>query len=582
MMISRDLVILKMQNNHRFFNMEENFGLPFGLSFCRDFCFNNKRNRDLQRHLCEHNCFWNPQACLLDQSHSGNLAELMEKPFHDNFNPSFKSLFGKKHSVKIDWSLTGGVGRYPSLGLSKLIEEMGITTELQYDANGSAVNLTNLCREFRDSDPVRPYFIMEEKKVHDITEALLVVNTSKIEENKIEMQSMYDESYNANGLLRKPILSLMMWGPLAGYDDLQTVAKICKVETTHSSSQHACSNFTEKHYWMFSHGSKVDCEKGPIEQLIGPAMTHDMRVIYPCNKLACNQGCKCYFCVLRFSCPPNEPKQHILNSEQECEVQSRSQCQYHWVDHPDNFDEKEDISVEKNIFFHNGILVKQPRRSAVDLLKFSGITKYCNPCCKNVKSHFKFHMVPHLQCKFCRYQLVDKKFWEKVCSICGKICSDALSLKYWHKKIHNSDWACDDCDIKLNRKWNLKRHLIEVHGLELHESDDNDGSQKVDAKKTKDLLNVANEKKAIYCSICKESFTKRGDLERHLAKHSLHQEKQSCHICGKKYTRKDYLQQHIKLIHMKEETIYTCRFCEKEFNRKHNLNKHERRMHGDN
>ena len=131
-------------------------------------------------------------------------------------------------------------------------------------------------------------------------------------------------------------------------------------------------------------------------------------------------------------------------------------------------------------------------------------------------------MVPHLQCKFCRYQLrtlVDKNFWDKVCNICGKICSDELSLKYWHKKVHNSDWACDDCDIKLNRKWNLKRHLIEVHSLELHEIDDKYVSQKEDAnqpevqiKKNKKKLGTSNEKKMISCSICRESFTKQNTL----------------------------------------------------------------------
>ena len=122
--------------------------------------------------------------------------------------------------------------------------------------------------------------------------------------------------------------------------------------------------------------------------------------------------------------------------------------------HFDNFDEKEDISLEKNIFYHNGVLVNQPRRNAVGLIKLSGIKKSCNPCCKNVKSHLKLHMVPHLQCKFCSYQLrtlVDKNFWDKVRNICGKICSDALGLKYRHKKVHNSDWVCDDCDIKLNQ-----------------------------------------------------------------------------------------------------------------------------------
>ena len=42
---------------------------------------------------------------------------------------------------------------------------------------------------------------------------------------------------------------------------------------------------------------------------------------------------------------------------------------------------------------------------------------------------------------------------------------------YWHKRMHTSNWNCDDCDIKFIRKWTLRRHLMEVHGLPLHEID---------------------------------------------------------------------------------------------------------------
>ena len=74
--------------------------------------------------------------------------------FHDTFNPDFTYQFKREYSGKIDWSLTGGVGYFPSVGLKKLIQEMGITSKLSYDSDGCAVNFDNLSREFRDSDPV--------------------------------------------------------------------------------------------------------------------------------------------------------------------------------------------------------------------------------------------------------------------------------------------------------------------------------------------------------------------------------------------------------------------------------------------
>merc|ERR1719318_1089335 len=180
-----------------------------------------------------------------------------------------------------------------------------------------------------------------------------------------------------------------------------------------------------------------------------------MKVIYPCNSSSCNHGCECGLCDLSSLCPPDTHRKHIQNANLDCIVQRKSQCQEHWIDHPDNFAANEDISVDKNIFFHNGELVSEPRERTVEVLKFSGIKKACTPCCKDVLHHLKFHMVIHLQCKFCFYQLktlFDKKFWEKVCSSCGKMISDTASRKmYWHKKIHGSDWSCQDCRIRLNR-----------------------------------------------------------------------------------------------------------------------------------
>jgi hypothetical protein len=94
---------------------------------------------------------------------------------------------------------------------------------------------------------------MEEKNVHDVIQGLLNVNSQKIERSKSEIQNVYDESYKANGELRKPILSLMMWGPLGEYGMKKTEQK-CKLKNCSSSH---CANFTEKHYWMYSHSDEI-------------------------------------------------------------------------------------------------------------------------------------------------------------------------------------------------------------------------------------------------------------------------------------------------------------------------------------
>jgi hypothetical protein len=310
--------------------------------------------------------------------------------------------FDKSFSDKIDWSLTGGLGHYPSIGLWKLIEEMGITTKQAYNSDQYAVNFNNLCREFRDNIPVRPLFVMEEKKCHDITEAMLNVNRVKMEQNKGVMENIYEESYNGNGSMRRPILSLMMWGPFADYE-LKKTDKKCDLNNSYGSL-HVCENFSEKHYWMYTHGDGVLCETGTVRDLTGPAMTHDLKIIYPCNKSSCNQGCLCDLCLKSQMCPNKEHKRHIKDSNQECAVEKSIQCQDHWISHPENFNEKEDVVGEKNVFYHNKKLLDQPRKHYTEKLKFAGIKKSCKLCKSNVKNNFKFHKVIHMQCKYCEYQ----------------------------------------------------------------------------------------------------------------------------------------------------------------------------------
>ena len=75
----------------------------------------------------------------------------------------------------ISQQLEGLAFFYPTMGINKLIEELGITTKLAYNTENCAVNSDNFRRELRDSIPVLPIYVMEEKKCHDIIDALLIV-----------------------------------------------------------------------------------------------------------------------------------------------------------------------------------------------------------------------------------------------------------------------------------------------------------------------------------------------------------------------------------------------------------------------
>ena len=468
-----DLRIYKMQNNHRYYYMRDKLGVPpDSASFCTAFNTDRERHRLIQRHLCDRLCFWDPQECFLEDSHSGNLGDIMHQEFHDKFQ-TFTEQFDRKFSDKIDWAPTGGLGHFPSIGVNKLIDELGITSKLRYDSNGYAINFENLSKELRNSIPDRPLYVMEEKKCHDIIEAMININSKKIENSWREMEKKYDQSYMGNGPMRKPILSLMMWGPLTDYELKKTNDK-CKYDTLEDrqAGVHMCTNISEKHFWMYTHSDKVECIKGPLTNLEGPATTLDLRVIYPCNRSGCNHDCLCDLCSNSHLCNKTDHKIHLQETGSECIVEKNVQCQEHNIDHPHNFDDKEDVSVQKNMFYHNLKLKNQPRKHSAGQIKFSGVKKKCKICLDNVKNHFKHHNVVHLNCKFCEFQMktaIDKQFWERVCSICGKIFSNIKNLQYWHKRTHNSDWICHECDINFNRRWTLKRHFIEIHNMKPNE-----------------------------------------------------------------------------------------------------------------
>ena len=128
----------------------------------------------------------------------------------------------------------------------------------------------------------------------------------------------------------------------------------------------------------------------------------------------------------------------------------------------------------KNIFYHNLDITDNPRNHSTETIRLQGIKEKCEKCRANVKDHFQHHRVFHLHCRFCLFQektYVDKSFWDKVCNICGKMFETARKLKYWHINSHTSNWICEKCESILTRKWTLRRHLVEIHKMIIHDND---------------------------------------------------------------------------------------------------------------
>ena len=634
-----DVRIYDIQNSDRFRQLFYALKFPrcplYSSIMC---CFLNesyrfKPERLLQRKICLDFCNWDPSNCFLEDSHSGKFEDLMSEEFHSMYNPEFESQFGQDYV----YPQLVYPGRFSPPNVDELVDKIGISSKLEYE-DGIAVKMENLSNQNRKKGS--PLFTFEEKKVHDIIEALIEVSKERNEEYKNHIKGVYTKSFNSSGEITKPILSLMMWGPQTN-DFFPDAFQVCDlVFDPDNVDIHRCNNFLAKDFWMFRHEKNIPCNEAGSTHLDGPAMTEQLTTVYPCNHGRCIVDCLCKFCEKTRTnlCDINDHKYHLESFEPECPVQKESQCQNHWVGHPKNFDVVEDIVVEKNMFFHNNQLVEQPRSYKVEEIRFSNIKKSCLLCRGDVYDHFKNHMVLHVQCKLCHFQMSsyeDKSFWEKVCNICNKILP-STSLIYWHKRGHaeTGNFECDVCQLVLKKKSYLKRHLEEIHNQdqdtkgyeEEDETSDSDvsvseSSENSSGFDTDESVSFPTTSKQNYkcdtcdidfllrrylddhlrynhgicdfeCDICGKNFKHSKDLKRHnRSKHriALDLDKYqplgpklekilTCEVCSKVFQRKDLLKKH-KHTHKALKKIHTCKHCNKSFTRKDNMQDHIRSVH---
>ena len=557
--------------------------------------------------ICKHRCYFVPGKCFL--KHGYDLKYLLKKSLHDDYGPKFKDLFSKKdESIKVEVEKNGRAK------LWELAEKIAFTSPLEYDENGILkVDFTVFQERFWKNN--RPCFIKEENKVLNNIYALLLASSQKREEEIDYAQRIYSQSLPG---LNEPILKSMCFGPDNVFEPVHQEDVDCDLERDENERilnlnvEHGkCSDLQKHKHWKYYHGEDMNdisqCSQKQNQILEGPVCEKNSRIVYyPCNLKHCWICCLCKFCKLAKLVHCKNHTDHIKFNIKKCIIQENAQCQEHWINHVENFDETEDIKVDFKLLFHKNQLIKNGRNYIWKTVKYSGLKLACMKCRRNTHEHLSKHLTPHMQCKHCIYEMktmVEKDFWGRVCNVCGKVF-DSRSAKTLHTNRYNvSEQVCEVCEMRCSSKYNLSRHMIEKHDAMQDDGLSDDDRNQENPHKCSEcnksfkyqrnlklhVFSVHDKKEHYTCKLCDEELSQKGHLKRHLEEqHRVYdfenpiQSKDPsefvCNLCKKKFKRKEHLATHLTS-HQSKQEKYTCSDCGKQFTTTFNLNRHQLLIH---
>ena len=523
--------------------------------------------------ICKKRCYYFPGKCLF--KHGYDLKNLMGKKHHDEYRPQFTDLFDKNvDGIKIEVETNGR----PKLW--ELAKKIAFNTPLEYDDDGFLnIDFTVLQEKFWKNN--RPCYVKEANKVLNFIHALLLSSSKKREEEIHEAKGIYSQSLPG---INDPVFKSMCFGPDSTYRPSGQKDVNCDLQQDEQEilfnfnvKHNKCSDLEKKKHWTYHHDEKSSdisqCKHNKEMILEGPVCDKNSKEIYyPCNLKHCWICCDCRFCKLAKLVNCKDHIDHIKFNIKDCIIQEMVQCQEHWIDHIDNFDDTEDIKVDMKLLFHRKELIVNGRNYTVKTVKYSGLKMVCKKCRRNTSEHLNKHLTPRMQCKHCIFEMktmTEMAFWERVCNVCGKIF-ESKSARNLHSKRYNvAEQVCEICAMRFSSKFNLSRHMTEQHdAMNAIGFYNDDGNQETSYK----------------CSKCDKAFRYQRNLKVH--ENSVHDKKEhfQCKLCDEKFSSKGHLKRHLEEQHRifyldnpiqsRDPSDLVCSLCDLTFKRNEHLASH--------
>ena len=328
--------------------------------------------------------------------------------------------------------------------------------------------------------------------------------------------------------------------------------------------------------------------------LYGPATCLESKsIIYPCETFACAIPCPCLICS----------KTHPSCRVPSADGCSCPDCYKHFADHNDfhctyHYGCKFCCQLVKTIPCFNFAFLDKEEKTRKHpqfswwspryqfTIDFSNKWKYggqdgkpmglgecwCKPCKLVVwsldllREHIqKTHSVSKVfnhQRKTTYNKNPGEEYKCDQCDLCFKL---RKSLQRHVNKVHLEEtYDCKTCGETFTRKGNLMRHLITKRECKIDEPESDELDTAV--REAKHLENTV-------CDVCYSSFTNKYNLERHKKSHRNGDVQHVCEVCSQAFKRKDLLSRHM-LMHSSDPN-FKCETCGKQFNRESSLTRHK-------
>ena len=197
----------------------------------------------------------------------------------------------------------------------------------------------------------------------------------------------------------------------------------------------------------------------------GPASTKDMRIIFTCQLNNCIIYCSCSICT---------------DIEESCRMQCKDcpcddcdrQCTSHSLKLPRL------LNLEEDHFTMISVKIDQYRY----VVGHAGIPLSCPSCTQDILEHQTLHLIFHVRCKFCRYELRPfevnkslttreeyksatrhlKRIDGRTCSYCFVTLQDKFARKKHEEAVHEKKqqkYKCEEC----TKSYSLSYHMRTKH-----------------------------------------------------------------------------------------------------------------------